>query len=235
MGLGIEDLPFTGVAGFIGSSVVRTLISQTPHEVLVLDKLTYAGNLASLAPVADSPRYSFSRIDICDRAAVKAAFDSFQPDVVMHLAAESHVDRSIDGPAAFIETNVVGTFTLLDSALEYWRGLPAQRGGGGFPFPAYLHRRGLRRARRDGRLHGRDALCAELSLFGVQGRIGSSRAGMARDLRSAHHRHQLLEQLGLVAGDPRREISRRAAGPRGLRISSQRDRSCRSKIRRSRM
>jgi dTDP-glucose 4,6-dehydratase len=134
MGLGIEDLPFTGGAGFIGSSVVRTLISQTPHEVLVLDKLTYAGNLASLAPVADSPRYSFSRIDICDRAAVKAAFDSFQPDVVMHLAAESHVDRSIDGPAAFIETNVVGTFTLLDSALEYWRGLPAQRGEAAFHF-----------------------------------------------------------------------------------------------------
>jgi dTDP-glucose 4,6-dehydratase len=107
--------------------VARKLIGETAHEVLVLDKLTYAGNLASLAPVADDPRYSFARIDICDRAAVKAAFSAFQPDVVMHLAAESHVDRSIDGPAAFIETNVVGTFTLLDAALEYWRSLPPAR------------------------------------------------------------------------------------------------------------
>ncbi len=117
----------TGGAGFIGSAVARRIIETTPHELLVFDKLTYAGNLDSLAPIADDPRYSFRRADICDRAAVAAAFEAFQPDAVMHLAAESHVDRSIDGPAAFVETNVVGTFTLLAAALDYWRRLGAEK------------------------------------------------------------------------------------------------------------
>lgn len=112
----------TGGAGFIGSSVVRHLIVDEGADVLVLDKLTYAGNLASLATVAQNSRFSFRRIDICDRVAVGQALADHQPDVLMHLAAESHVDRSIDGPSAFIQTNVVGTFTLLDAALEYWRG-----------------------------------------------------------------------------------------------------------------
>jgi dTDP-glucose 4,6-dehydratase len=111
----------TGGAGFIGSAVVRHLIAFTPHEVLVLDKLTYAGNLASLAPVHGHRRYRFSRTDICDRAAVADAFTSFEPDATMHLAAESHVDRSIDGPAEFINTNVVGTYVLLEAALAHWR------------------------------------------------------------------------------------------------------------------
>jgi dTDP-glucose 4,6-dehydratase len=114
----------TGGAGFIGSAVVRRLIRETSDEVLVLDKLTYAGNLSSLAPVAGHARYSFRRVDICERDAVKKAFDDFRPDVVMHLAAESHVDRSIDGPADFIQTNVVGTFTMLDAALAYRRARP---------------------------------------------------------------------------------------------------------------
>lgn len=114
----------TGGAGFIGSAVARGFISETSDEILIFDKLTYAGNLDSLAPIAQNPRYSFRRADICDRAQVMRAFVEFQPDVVMHLAAESHVDRSIDGPAAFIQTNLVGTFTMLDAALEYWRGLP---------------------------------------------------------------------------------------------------------------
>jgi dTDP-glucose 4,6-dehydratase len=113
----------TGGAGFIGSAVARRFVETTEDDILVFDKLTYAGNLDSLAPVAANPRYSFLRADICDRAAVAKALNEFKPDVVMHLAAESHVDRSIDGPAAFIETNVVGTFTMLDAALEYWRGL----------------------------------------------------------------------------------------------------------------
>jgi dTDP-glucose 4,6-dehydratase len=117
----------TGGAGFIGSAVSRRIIEATPHHLLVFDKLTYAGNLDSLAPVAQDSRYSFRRADICDREAVAAAMREFQPDIVMHLAAESHVDRSIDGPAAFIHTNVVGTFTMLDAALEYWRGLDADR------------------------------------------------------------------------------------------------------------
>jgi dTDP-glucose 4,6-dehydratase len=117
----------TGGAGFIGSAVARRFIAESMDEILVFDKLTYAGNLNSLAPIAQDPRYSFRQADICDRAAVAKALADFQPDVLMHLAAESHVDRSIDGPAAFIETNVVGTFTLLDAALEYWRALPKEK------------------------------------------------------------------------------------------------------------
>jgi dTDP-glucose 4,6-dehydratase len=116
----------TGGAGFIGSAVSRRFIERSDDDILVLDKLTYAGNLDSLAPIADNPRYSFLRADICDRAAVDGAFADFKPQIVMHLAAESHVDRSIDGPAAFIETNLVGTFTLLEAALAYWRGLDAE-------------------------------------------------------------------------------------------------------------
>jgi NAD(P)-dependent dehydrogenase (short-subunit alcohol dehydrogenase family) len=103
----------TGGAGFIGSAFVRHAVAATDHHVLVVDKLTYAGNLDSLVPVKDHPRFRFVRADIADAAAMKAALADFQPDVILHLAAESHVDRSIDGPAAFVETNVVGTFVLL--------------------------------------------------------------------------------------------------------------------------
>ena len=117
----------TGGAGFIGSAVARRFIETTDDHICILDKLTYAGNLDSLEPIAGNPRYSFVRADIGDRRAVASVFSRFSPDVVMHLAAESHVDRSIDGPAAFIETNVVGTFALLEAALEYWRGLGASR------------------------------------------------------------------------------------------------------------
>ena len=116
----------TGGAGFIGSALVRHLIGHTDHEVLVVDKLTYAGNLASLASVQGHPRYQFSRTDICDRSAIADIFSSFDPDAVMHLAAESHVDRSIDGPAEFINTNVVGTYVLLEAALAHWRKLGAR-------------------------------------------------------------------------------------------------------------
>ncbi|WP_306224682.1 dTDP-glucose 4,6-dehydratase [Bosea beijingensis] len=117
----------TGGAGFIGSAVVRKLIAETEHEVCVVDKLTYAGNLASLEPVSRSNRYRFEQADIGDGERMKAIFLDFQPDIVMHLAAESHVDRSIDGPAAFIETNVVGSFTLLQEALRHFRALPEDR------------------------------------------------------------------------------------------------------------
>ncbi|AHK79763.1 dTDP-glucose 4,6-dehydratase [Ectothiorhodospira haloalkaliphila] len=117
----------TGGAGFIGSAVVRELIQASDHRVVVVDKLTYAGNLESLAPVAGSDRYHFIQADICDAQAMAAAFRAHAPDIVMHLAAESHVDRSIDGPAAFIETNMVGTYTLLEVARGYWKGLQAER------------------------------------------------------------------------------------------------------------
>ena len=113
----------TGGAGFIGSAVVRHLIEATDHEVVNLDKLTYAGNLESLASVGDGERYRFEQVDICDRVALARVFDDHQPDAVMHLAAESHVDRSIDGPGDFIQTNVVGTYTLLEAARSYWSSL----------------------------------------------------------------------------------------------------------------
>ena len=111
----------TGGAGFIGSALVRYLIGHTAHDVLVLDKLSYAGNLASLGSVQSHPRYRFSRTDICDHAKVGELLAGFDPDAVMHLAAESHVDRSIDGPAEFINTNVMGTYILLENAVIHWR------------------------------------------------------------------------------------------------------------------
>ncbi|WP_343528074.1 dTDP-glucose 4,6-dehydratase [Sphingomonas sp.] len=114
----------TGGAGFIGSALVRHLIRHSGHEVLTLDALTYAATLTALAPVADDPRYRFVQADVCDAAAVGRAIRGFRPDVITHLAAESHVDRSIDAPAAFIDTNVVGTFTMLNAAHAYWQGLP---------------------------------------------------------------------------------------------------------------
>lgn len=117
----------TGGAGFIGSAVVRHVINQTADSVVNIDKLTYAGNVNSVAAVADSERYLFERADVCDAAAMLALFAKHQPDAVMHLAAESHVDRSIDGPAAFIETNIVGTYTLLEAARQYWKDLPEAR------------------------------------------------------------------------------------------------------------
>lgn len=113
----------TGGAGFIGSAVIRHLIANTDTEVVNLDKLTYAANLTSLNQVSNNPRYKFEQADICDTAEVNRIFAEHKPDAVMHLAAESHVDRSIDGPSAFIQTNVVGTYTLLDAARAYFDGL----------------------------------------------------------------------------------------------------------------
>jgi len=117
----------TGGAGFIGSAVIRQYISDTDHEVINLDALTYAGNLETLKDVDNSPRYHFEQVDIRDIAAVQVVFDKYQPDAIMHLAAESHVDRSIDGPADFILTNIVGTYNLLDVAKRYWSSLQAEK------------------------------------------------------------------------------------------------------------
>lgn len=119
----------TGGAGFIGSALVQHLVGQG-DEVLVYDKLTYAGHLASLAPVAGSAGFRFVRGDVCDAAGVRAALEAFAPDAVMHLAAESHVDRSIDGARAFVETNVVGAFVMLDETRRYWEAMPAARRDG---------------------------------------------------------------------------------------------------------
>ncbi len=114
----------TGGAGFIGSALCRHLIAESDASLLNLDKLTYAANLDSLEPVANDPRYRFEKGDICDSAGLTALFAAFRPDAVLHLAAESHVDRSIDGPAAFIETNILGSYCLLEAARDHWRALP---------------------------------------------------------------------------------------------------------------
>ncbi|WP_191831261.1 dTDP-glucose 4,6-dehydratase [Pseudomonas fluorescens] len=116
----------TGGAGFIGSALIRHLIGATEHEVLNLDKLTYAGNLESLSSIATNTRYEFVQADIADQATVSAVLERFQPHAIMHLAAESHVDRSIDGPSDFIQTNIVGTYSLLEATRAYWLTLPAQ-------------------------------------------------------------------------------------------------------------
>jgi dTDP-glucose 4,6-dehydratase len=117
----------TGGAGFIGSALIRHLLNNTDHQVLNLDKLTYAGNLESLGSVAENPRYQFLQADIGDSTTVAQALAEFQPDAIMHLAAESHVDRSIDGPAAFIQTNIVGTYALLEATRNYWSQLEPAR------------------------------------------------------------------------------------------------------------
>ena len=121
----MKTILVTGGAGFIGSAFIRLVMRERKYAVVNVDKLTYAGNLESLATVADDARYHFAQIDICDAPAIAAALTGHRPSAIVHLAAESHVDRSIDGPAAFITTNVVGTFTLLEQAREYWKQLPA--------------------------------------------------------------------------------------------------------------
>ena len=117
----------TGGAGFIGSAVIRHLINDTDHSVVNVDKLTYAGNLESLKSIEDNERYIFEQVDICDTGSLRGVFSVHQPDIVMHLAAESHVDRSIDGPDEFIQTNIIGTFTLLEQARAYWNGLEGNK------------------------------------------------------------------------------------------------------------
>ena len=119
-------LLITGGAGFIGSAVIRHIIQNTENEILNIDKLTYAGNLESLKEVDQYLKYQFKQIDICDTEQITAAIEEFQPNAIMHLAAESHVDRSIDGPAAFIQTNIVGTYTLLEAARKYWLNLDTE-------------------------------------------------------------------------------------------------------------
>ena len=116
----------TGGAGFIGSAVIRHIMQNTNDQVLNIDKLTYAGNLESLKEIDQHPNYQFKQIDICDTEQITAAIEAFQPNAIMHLAAESHVDRSIDGPAAFIQTNIVGTYTLLEAVRKYWMSLEAE-------------------------------------------------------------------------------------------------------------
>ena len=123
----MSRLLVTGGAGFIGATVVRHAIHATDHSVVVVDKLTYAGNIESLAPVSSDPRFAFVRADVADLPKMQEIFQRFQPDIVMHLAAESHVDRSIDGPGEFIQSNIVGTYSLLQAALGHWRSLSSDK------------------------------------------------------------------------------------------------------------
>lgn len=122
---GSATILVTGGAGFIGSALIRHLIRDTAHRVVNVDKLTYAGNLQSLADVASNPRYAFEQLDICDEAEMRRVFCLYRPAAVMHLAAESHVDRSIEGPAAFMATNIMGTYVMLEAAREHWLSLDA--------------------------------------------------------------------------------------------------------------
>ena len=215
----------TGGAGFIGSAVVRQAIADG-HEVVNLDALTYAANLANLDGVAGSNRYAFEKADIRDRGALDAIFAKHRPDAVMHLAAESHVDRSIDGPAAFIDTNIIGTYTLLEAARAYWR---PRRQADDFRFHHVSTDEVFGDARRRGQVHRDDALRAELALFGVEGRERPPGARLARDLRAAGGAVELLEQLRAVplpreadpGGDPQR--ARRPRDP-GLRQGRERPR-----------
>ena len=123
----MKKILVTGGAGFIGSAVVRHIIQNTQDSVVNVDKLTYAGNLESLTEVANNPRYAFEQVDICDRAELDRVFAQHRPDAVMHLAAESHVDRSIDSAGKFIQTNIVGTFNLLEAARAYWQQMPSEK------------------------------------------------------------------------------------------------------------
>ncbi len=174
----------TGGAGFIGSAVVRHLIGEGAHTVVNVDKLTYAGNLESLAQVADDPRYHFEQADICDAAAMARIFARYQPSMVMHLAAESHVDRSIDGPAAFIQTNIVGTYTLLEAARAYWLRLDGER-------RARFRFHHISTDEVYGDLDGSDGLFTEQTPYDPSSPYSASKAGSDHLVRAWHRTYGL--------------------------------------------
>ena len=177
----MATLLVTGGAGFIGSALVRKLVRETEYTVVNVDKLTYAGNIDSLAEVEDSARYHFERADVTDAGRIRALFNEYRPAGVLHLAAESHVDRSIDGPGEFVQTNVVGTFTLLQEALRYWRG---PLGGDGFRF---LH---VSTDEVFGSL-GRDGLFTETTPYAPNSPYSASKAAGDHLVRAWHHTYGL--------------------------------------------
>jgi len=175
----VKTILVTGGAGFIGSAVCRFIIQHTNDRVINLDKLTYAGNLLSLSEIAASDRYTFVQADICDREAVEHIFDQFKPDLVMHLAAESHVDRSIDGPGEFIQTNIVGTYSLLEAARKYWKLLSAEQAQK-FRF----HHISTDEVYGD--LHGTDDLFTESTPYSPSSPYSASKAGSDHLVRAWH-------------------------------------------------
>lgn len=174
----------TGGAGFIGSALVRYLLNETDHEVLNLDKLTYAGNLESLVSIEGHPRYRFLKADIADSEAVSNALAQFQPGAIMHLAAESHVDRSIDGPAAFIQTNIVGTYALLESTRAYWWSLDAER-------KAAFRFHHISTDEVYGDLHGVDDLFTETTPYAPSSPYSASKAASDHLVRAWHRTYGL--------------------------------------------
>ncbi|KPY39066.1 dTDP-glucose 4,6-dehydratase [Pseudomonas syringae pv. primulae] len=174
----------TGGAGFIGSALIRHLIQNTENEVLNLDTLTYAGNLESLHPIATNTRYEFVQADICDQAAVSAVLSRFEPQAIMHLAAESHVDRSIDGPAEFIQTNIVGTYSLLEATRAYWLKLPeAERQAFRFHH--------ISTDEVYGDLHGVDDLFTETTPYAPSSPYSASKAASDHLVRAWHRTYGL--------------------------------------------
>jgi len=194
----------TGGAGFIGSAVVRHLINDTQHSVVNVDKLTYAGNLESLKTVDRNPRYAFEQVDICDAAELKRVFNTHQPDIVMHLAAESHVDRSIDGPGEFIQTNIVGTYTLLEQARAYWNTLEGDKKSsfkfhhistdevyGDLPHPDYIDQ-GHCEERSDAAIHDLDLpLFTEQTPYAPSSPYSASKAGSDHLVRAWQRTYKL--------------------------------------------
>lgn len=174
----------TGGAGFIGSAVVRHIIQNTGCFVVNVDKLTYAGNLNSLVDIADSERYSFEQVDICDQEELDRIFRIHQPDAVMHLAAESHVDRSIDGPSAFIQTNIVGTYTLLEAARSYWNLLQDER-------KTSFRFHHISTDEVFGDLHGTDDLFTETTPYAPSSPYSASKAGSDHLVRAWHRTYGL--------------------------------------------
>jgi len=194
----------TGGAGFIGSAVVRHLINDTQHSVVNVDKLNYAGNLESLKTVDRNPRYAFEQVDICDAAELKRVFNTHQPDIVMHLAAESHVDRSIDGPGEFIQTNIVGTYTLLEQARAYWNTLEGDKKSsfkfhhistdevyGDLPHPDYIDQ-GHCEERSDAAIHDLDLpLFTEQTPYAPSSPYSASKAGSDHLVRAWQRTYKL--------------------------------------------
>jgi dTDP-glucose 4,6-dehydratase len=174
----------TGGAGFIGSAVVRHIIESTNNLVVNVDKLTYAGNLNSVIEVAQSNRYVFEQADICNAKAMAVLFAKHQPDAVMHLAAESHVDRSIDGPAAFIETNIIGTYTLLEATRQYWKDLPEAR-------KAAFRFHHISTDEVYGDLHGTDDLFTETTPYAPSSPYSASKASSDHLVRAWHRTYGL--------------------------------------------